>query len=192
MASTVPTPAQPVKPKDPVASIAGQVAKLSTGDRALLRRLYLVEASNSRTFAGDGVVTGLLHRAGVKVQLSDAVLKAFEPSPAPDPAYAAWRLLAHVAAMLSGTGGKEAHAPGGRVGSALFEAGVSSSRMLRLTSTRGAALHDQVRLVARRLAQTGRPVNLWPIYHLIADDPAAAEQARIRIAQEYQAAAAAA
>lgn len=192
MASTTPAPAQPVKPKDPVASIAGQVAKLSTGDRALLRRLYLVEASNSRTFAGDGVVIGLLHRAGVKVPLEPAILGPLDAPPTPNPAYAAWRLLAHVAAVLSGTGGKEAHAPGGRVGSALFEAGVSPARMLRLTSTRGAALHDQVRLVARRLAQTGRPVNLWPVYHLIADDPAAAEQARIRIAQDYQAAAAAA
>ena len=107
--------------------------------------------------------------------------------------YEVWRLIAHVAAVLSGTGtiGKEAHAPEGRIGSALLDAGVSPARILRLTSLRGPGLHDQIRLVARRIAKAGTAINLWLIYHLASDNPDAAERARIRIAQEYQAAVAA-
>lgn len=105
-----------------------------------------------------------------------------------NPEYEAWCLIVHVAAVLSGTGARQAHAPGARLGAALFESGISANRMMRLFSAKGDALHDQVRLLARRLASSGEPTNLWSIYHLVADDPVAAENARIRIAQEYQAA----
>lgn len=163
--------------KDPVASVAGQIAHLSTGDRALLRRLYLAESSGSRARAADGVVLGLLHRAGVGM-----------PSP---PAYEAWRLLAHIAAILSGTGGRYAHAPARRFGTALHAAGYSENRFLRLTAARGPALHDQLRRAARMLAQAGEvPVDLWAILRLLGQDAAAAREARVRIAQDYYAAAA--
>ena len=69
--------------KDPVASIAGQVANLSTGDRAALRRIYL-----TRSQGAEGVVVGLLTRAGVTVSEREEV-------------FAPWRLLAHVAALLA-------------------------------------------------------------------------------------------
>ena len=158
-------------PKDRVASIAGQVAHLSTGDRAALRRIYLTERHEA-----DGVVIGLLHRAGVTMPMS------------PD-AFAPWRLLAHVAALLSGTGGQQPHAPGRGLGAALHAVGYSENRLLRLTAARGVALHGQIGRAARMLAQGGQaPVNLWSLFHLAGRDPVKADEARIRIAQDYYAA----
>lgn len=159
------------RPKDAVASIAGQVTRLSTGDRAALRRIYLTKRHEA-----DGVVIGLLHRAGVTV-------------PVHADAFAPWRLLAHVAALLSGTGGEPPHAPGRRLGTALQAAGYSENRLLRLTAARGTALHGQIIRAARMLAQGGQaPVNLWALFHLAARDTAKAEEARISIAQHYYAA----
>lgn len=173
MASEAPVAEAPDKPKDPVASVAAQIAKLSNGDRALLRRLYLTQASQSRARAADGVVIGLLHKAGVGI-------------PAHPEAYENWRLLAHVAAVLSGTGGKQPHAPGRRLGTALANAGYSENRFLRLTAARGEPLRDQIRLAARMLAQAGEaPVDLRSIFYLAGRD---ADEARIRIAQDYYAA----
>lgn len=163
----------PDKPKDPVASIAGQVPHLSTGDRAALRRIYL-----TRSNSADGVVVGLLHRAGVTV-------------PERAEAFAPWRLLAHVAALLSGTGGEQPHAPGRRVGTALQAAGYSENRLLRLTAARGQALEGQIIRAARMLVQAGvGPVNLWTLFLLAGRDRDKAEEARIRIAQDYYSAAA--
>lgn len=159
--------------KDPVASIAGQVAHLSTGDRAALRRLYLTKRHEA-----DGVVIGLLHRAGVAL-------------PARTESFAPWRLLAHVAALLSGTAGTQPHAPGRRVGSALHAVGYSENRLLRLTAARGDALAGQIIRAARMLAQGGEvPVNLWTLFQLAGHDPGRAGEARIRIAQDFYAAAA--
>jgi len=159
--------------KDPVASLAGQVAHLPNGDRAALRRIYL-----TRSVGADGVVQGLLHRAGVT------------PSDRPE-VFAPWRLLAHVAALLAGTGGQQPHAPGRRLGAALHAAGYSENRLLRLTAARGPALHDQIVRAGRMLAQGGQaPVNLWQVLDLAGRDPERAEAARIRIAQDYYAAAA--
>ena len=173
-----PAAADDEAPKDPVASIAGQMQHLSTGDRALLRRLYLTQTSSSRSYQADGVVVKLLHRAGVTT---------------PDhlPAYEPWRLLTHVAALLSGTGAEQPHASGRRLGAALHAAGYSENRLLRLTAARGQPLSDQIIRAARMLAQAGEaPVNLWSFYHLAGRDPKAAEEARIRIAQDYYSAAA--
>jgi len=159
--------------KDPVASIAGQVPHLSTGDRARLRRIYL-----TRSRGADGVVVGLMMRAGVEPPLPEKQ-HLFEP----------WRLLAHVAALLSGTGGEQPHAPGRRLGLALHAAGYSENRLLRLTAARGDGLRGQVIRAARMLAQAGeRPVNLWSLFNLVGNDPDRAEQARIAIAQDYYAA----
>lgn len=161
------------RPKDPVASIAGQVAALSTGDRAALRRIYLTKRHDA-----DGVVIGMLHRAGVTV-------------PAKADVFAPWRLLAHVAALLSGTGGQPPHTPGRRLGAALQAAGYSENRLLRLTAARGAALDGQIIRAARVLAQGGQAsVNLWAVFDLAGRDPEKAEEARIRIAQDYYTAAA--
>ena len=161
------------KSKDPIASIAGQVAHLSTGDRAALRRIYLTKRHEA-----DGVVIGLLHRAGVAL-------------PSQVEAFAPWRLLAHVASLLSGTGGEQPHAPGRRLGTALQSVGYSENRLLRLTAARGDALYGQIVRAARMLAQGGQaPVNLWALFHLAGRDPDKAEEARIRIAQDYYAAAA--
>ena len=159
--------------KDPVASIGGQVPKLSTGDRAALRRIYL-----TRSRAADGVVVKLLLRAGVN-------------PPDDPPAFAPWRLLAHVAALLSGTGGAQPHAPGRRLGAALQAAGYSENRLLRLTAARGSSLHGQIVRAARMLAQGGQaPVDLWTLLHLAGRDADQAEKARIKIARDYYAAAA--
>lgn len=123
-------------------------------------------------------MVGLLHRAGVTV--SDHL-----------PAYEPWRLLTHVAALLSGTGAEQPHASGRRLGAALHAAGYSENRLLRLTAARGQPLAEQIIRAARMLAQAGQaPVNLWSFYHLAGRDPKAAEEARIRIAQDYYSAAA--
>ncbi len=159
------------KPKDPVASIAGHVSVLTTGDHALLRRMYLTNKPSA-----DGVVVKLLLYAG---------LKSFEY----EKDYPAWRLLVHVAALLSGTGKANAHDPKRALGYALQDIGFSENRLLRLTTVRGEALQRQVALVGRMLAQAGGgPVNLRTLLHLVACDPDKAEAARIRIAQDYYAA----
>jgi CRISPR type I-E-associated protein CasB/Cse2 len=158
---------------DPIASIARQVAKLPTGDRAELRRMEL-----TRSPKADGIVAGLLVQAGV--------------TPAGDRhAFAPWRLVAHVAALLSGTAGAVPHARGRRLGAALQATNYSENRLLRLTAARGPALHDQIVRAARLLAQAGQgPVDLWTLFDLAGRDPARAETARIRIAQDYYAASA--
>lgn len=156
------------KPKDPVASVAGQIARLSTGDRAALRRIYLTKRHEA-----DGVVIGLLHRAGVVL-------------PSRAEVFAPWRLLAHVAALLSGTGGEQPHEPGRRVGSALHAAGYSDNRLMRLTAARGEALNGQIIRAVRMLARARQtPVDLWTLFHLAGRDADEAEEARIRIAQDF-------
>ena len=171
-------PAEEPAPKDPVASIAGQITLLSTGDRAALRRIYLTQASGSRARAADGIVLGLLHHAGVDL--------AMHPE-----TFANWKLLAHVAAVLSGTGGKNPHAPRKRLGAALAAAGYSENRFLRLTAAQGEPLRNQIRLAARFIAQDGQDaIDLWAIRLLLAHDDKRADEARIRIAQDYYAAAA--
>lgn len=163
--------APPTRSKTPVESIAGQIAHLSSGDRAQLRRLYLTGRHEA-----DGVVIGLMHRAGVTVPTD---LRAF----------ARWRLLAHCAALLSGTGGLQPHAAGRRLGAALHEAGLSENRLLRLTAARGAGLEAQVIRAMRMVAQRGAvPVNLHTLFDLTGNDPDTVEAARLRIAHDYYAA----
>jgi hypothetical protein len=141
-------PAASAAPKDPVASIAGQIAYLSTGDRAQLRRIYLTGRHEA-----DGVVIRLLHRADVTVPQTP---EAFRP----------WRLLAHCAALLSGTAAVQPH-----------------------TAVRGDALDAQVIRAVRMLAQRGEgPANLWTLFDLVGNDETRAEAARLRIAQDYYAA----
>lgn len=165
-------PQAELKTKDPVASIARRIPRLSTGDRARLRRIYLTKSEQA-----DGVVVGLLYDAGVVV-------------PVDPERFAAWRLLAHVAALLSGTGGQTPHAPNRRLGAALHAAGYSENRLLRLTAARGPALHAQIVRAARVLAQAGAAaVDLWPFFDLSSVGSDRAEAARLRIAQDYYGAA---
>jgi CRISPR type I-E-associated protein CasB/Cse2 len=157
--------------KDPVDSIAGQIPYLSTGDRALLRRMYLTESHEA-----DGVVIRLMYRSGLT-------------APSDPRVFAPWRLLVHCAALLSGTGGLYPHSTGRRLGAALHEIGLSENRLMRLTSARGGGLEAQVIRAVRMLSQKGQaPVNLRTLFALIGHDPDKAEAARIRIAQDYYAA----
>lgn len=143
---------------------------LTTGDRAALRRLYL-----TRSPAAEGVVIGLLHRA----EVPEAEWR--------EPAFARWQLLAHVAAVLSGTSGAAPHAPTASFGRALHAAGYSEHRLMRLTSARGAALEDQIVRAARYLAQDRQvPVDLWEVRNLLSVERA--EAARLKIARDYYAA----
>ena len=159
--------------KDPVASVAGHLTVLSTRDHALLRRMYLTGKP-----AADGVVIKLLAHAEV-----DPVEYRRD--------YIAWQLLTHAAAVLSGTGKKNPHNSKRGFGEALFEAGYSENRLLRLTAVRGEPLRDQLVLSIGLLAHTGvASFNLWTLLSLIGRDRGRAEKARIRIAQDYYAAAA--
>lgn len=161
-------------PKDPVASIGGQLPLLSTGNRAALRRMFLTQSAEA-----DGVVMGLLSAADVP----DAEWH--------DPAsLKRWRLIAHVAATLSGTAGKNPHSPVRPLGQALNAAGFSENRLIRLTTARGTALVDQIVRMARYLAQAGQaPVDLRSIRALVSDRADIAEDARLRIARDYYSAA---
>lgn len=163
-------PPEPGAPrKDEIASIAGQIPRLPAGDRAALRRAMLTGAK------ADGVVIGLLHRAGVP--------ETGWRGPA---ALGRWRLLAHVAAVLSGTAAAPPHDPRRPFGRALHEAGYSELRLMRLTAARGPALADQVVRAARFLAQANaRAVDLWAVRNLVSDDAERAERARLRIARDY-------
>ncbi|MEH3048597.1 type I-E CRISPR-associated protein Cse2/CasB [Sphingomonas adhaesiva] len=166
------TPGAAAVSSDWFVSISGQLRFLSTGERAILRRLEL-----GRSAVSDGTIIKLLMRAKVAPDL-------FESD------YERWRLVVHVAAMLAGTGAIASHDEKRRLGAALHDAGVSENRILRLLAARGAGLHDQIRLMARLLARPRKPVNLWTVYHLLAGDDGKAQSARIRIAQDYYAAAA--
>lgn len=161
------------KPKDAVASLGGQIPHLSTGDRAALRRLFL-----TRSASADGVVIGLMHRAGLPgtAWLDDAD-------------FGRWRLLAHFAAIVSGTAAAAPHDPRISLGRTLHAAGYSEHRLMRLTSAKGSALPDQVNRVARTLAAGGhRPVDLRTVLDLSFGTGDRAERARLRIARDYYAA----
>jgi hypothetical protein len=160
------------EPEDMMVLISNGVMSLSTGDRAKLRRIFLTERHDA-----DGVVIGLIHRIGEQIPVRADV-------------FATWRLLAHVAALLSGTAGGSSHArrPLGR---ALHAAGLSETTLLRLTAARGPVLHGQIIRAVRRLAQQGEgPVNLWTVLGLVGRDATRVEEARLRIARDYYAAAA--
>lgn len=158
----------------PVDAICRRIPYLSTGHRARLRRIYLTEGH-----AADGVIIDLLHGAGVHLRHDDPA--AMRP----------WRLLAHSAALLAGTGtiGAQPHARSERLGAVFHAAGLSENRLLRLTAARGAGLDAQVIRTMRMVMQRGKvPANLATLFDLIGDDPDRAEAARIRIAQDYYAA----
>jgi len=154
-------------PDDMMKSVSDEIRKLSTGDRAGLRRIYLTERHDA-----DGVVIGLLHRIGRDIPIR---AEAFAP----------WRLLAHVAALLSGTGGDPSHSRR-RLGAALQAAGYSENALLRLTTARGPMLRGQIIRAARRLAQKGDgPVNLWTVFDLAGRNATKIEEARLRIAHDF-------
>ena len=160
----------PDRKKDELTSLAGKVPHLPTGDQAALRRMMLTGSRGA-----EGVVIGLLRRAGVP-----------EAGWRSDTAFARWKLIAHVAAVLSGTGRIAPHAPGKRLGRALFAAGYSENRLMRLTSARGPALTDQMIRAARFLAQAGEaPVDLRPLHDLLSPSSEVTARARLRIARDY-------
>lgn len=156
--------------KDVVASLASRVAGLATGDRANLRRMTI--HSSARTA---GTVSGLLMSAGLSNvgKMSDSVFRR-------------WSIVAHCAALLSGTGRNNAHAPGWQngLGRRLQAVGYSENRLMRLTSAKGTALEGQVVRAVRFIAQSGGgPVDLRTIRDLL--NPEKAETARMAIARSY-------
>ena len=170
----------PLTNGDAMEQLAKEVRELSTGDRALLRRLFLVQSSSSRSYEADGVVVGLLHRAEILV-------------PARTDLYEIWRLVAHVAALLTGTGNDPpmAHDRRKSLGEALQKASYSELRLLRLTAARGPVLVDQIVRAARVVSRSDqgqgdrRAVNLWTVFYLAGGRPAEAEAARLDIAKSY-------
>ena len=160
---------------DAVASIGARIARLPTGSRAALRRLFL-----TRSNAAIGIVTGLL----IEADVPPAAWRG-------EVGFARWELLAHVAAVLSGTGAVDPHRPGRAFapGRRLQEAGYSELRLLRLTSARGLALQDQIVRAVRVLAASGMvPVDLRTLHALTDSDAARADDARLQLARAYYAA----
>lgn len=171
-ASTAAADRAEVRPRDAVASLAARIRGLSAGDRAMLRRMS-IETSGRAV----GVVTGLLSTAGLS------------PETMRKETFDRWALLAHVAAVLSGTGRKDPHSPNVPLGRALQHAGYSEHRLLRLTAARGAALRDQIMRAARYLAASaGAPVNLHTLHDLTDPDERKAEEARLALSRHYYAA----
>lgn len=176
------TQAEPNMPEQaqergPVWSVCGQITYLSNGDGAALRRMYL-----TRSLRADGIVEKLLRRARVDVPIGD------------DAMFDSWRLLAHAAAVISGTGKRFAFSDSEArsLGRSLHTAGVKEMSVLRLISARGPALADQIRRIARILARGGSdciPTNLGTLRELADPDPVIAEQARRLIARTFYAAA---
>lgn len=72
-----------------------------------------------------------------------------------------------------------------RLGAVMAEAGVSESRVQRLLTARAAALDAQLRLIARRLANSGDVPWRGFADLLLATDDERAENARLRIARDY-------
>lgn len=118
--------------KDPVASLAGQIRHTTTGQRSQLKRMDL-----TRSVAADAILIGMLVKAGIDAAvISDADMEA-------------WRTMAFATALISGTGGTEAHNPSVPMGRALARAGYSATRLERLAGTTDPV---QVRRALRFLA----------------------------------------
>lgn len=173
-------------------SISGRMPGLGSGTRAALRRLD--PAAPGR---GADAVIPLLIAAGVN-------RRAY----ASDEGFRRWALICHLVATLSGTAAREVHAPvrernpdgqmaGPRhrereAGRRIHAAGVSETRLMRLTTARGPALVAQVARLGRFLAAAGAvPLDLTPLARLILAegfDETRADEARLALARAYYAA----
>lgn len=163
------------KVRTPEWSVCNQVPHLSNGDKAALRRMYLVDA-----YRTDGVVHALILRARASVPPGDDAL------------FESWRLLAHTAAVISGTVKRSPYSEERSLGRSLHLIGLKKNAVLRLLTARGPALDDQVRRIARLLARGGPdsiPTNLRTLRELADPDPIVAEDARRLIARDFFAAA---
>lgn len=137
--------------KDAVASLAGQIPRLSSRDRSALRRMDL-----TRSITADSIIIQMLVKAGVDVE----ALRHNEME--------AWRTTAFAAALISGTACKIAHDPRRRLGRALKRANYSQSRIERLASCEDAVL---LRRSLRFLVGAGSgPVDLREVYALAGPD----------------------
>lgn len=169
-AATGTTPATAAPPDDWMRAISRYVHGMSSGDRAALRRMELTKSP-----AADAVAVKTLLRAQV-------------PEPKIRSDWTRLRQIGHFAGLLSGTAALYPHDEARGVGSALFDAGFSEKRLLRLLASREEALGDQLALAVRILSRERKPVNLWDIYHLLGGDPVKSDNARLRMARHYYAA----
>jgi hypothetical protein len=155
-------------------SVSNQVRHLPNGDKAALRRTYLTDSYHS-----EGVVQSLLFKARV----DSAALAEAE--------FQSWRLMAHAAAVISGTSKRAPHSDDRSLGRSLQIAGLKEAAILRLLTARGPALPDQIRRIARLLARGGDgtvPTNLKTLRELADPEVDTAEEARRRIARDFYAA----
>lgn len=155
-------------------SVCNQVPHLGNGDKAALRRMYL-----TNSYRADGVVQALLSRAQSDAASSHGAM------------FESWRLLAHAAAMISGTTGRFPHTDKRSLGRSLHLVGLKKNAINRLLTARGSGLADQVRRLIRVLARgdgTSIPTNLATLRDLGDPDPQTAEAARRLIARDFYAA----
>lgn len=152
--------------KDPVASLAGQIRHLGNGERAELRRLDL-----TRSPTADGIIYGLLARAGVEFQdIRDDEMDA-------------WRVTSFAAAMMSGSAGQGAHAPGRRMGRTLYHAGYSEARLMQLA---GGSSRDRLMRAIRFLSKKADgPFDLRTVRSLADPDPQVRETAARELVRDY-------
>lgn len=153
-----------------VESLSEQVITLPAGKFAALRRMR-----SAHDVRHDHLIADLLLKTGAPANIWCAPV-FFEQ----------WRFIAHAAAVLAGTARRRAHRSGSAFGSALFRAGYSESRLLRLTAARGDALFDQVRIAVYMVARAGQlPLDLATIKYLLEDCGVNSEAARLLIARRY-------
>lgn len=135
--------------KDPVASISGQIRHLGNGDRSSLRRLDM-----NRSAQAEGVIIGLMARAGLPVSTMD------------QDEIDRWAVLIQSAALLSASGG--GHSPDRPFGRALRKAGFSEARLVQMVGSPDP--RRIIRAVRFLASQGGGPVDLRSIVTVLDPD----------------------
>ncbi len=157
-------------PKDPVASLAGQVRHASTGTLARLRR------SDPQTYPRAALFDRerMLQAAGIQ---------------AAGPDREQWALVLHCLALAQGRHDARADAEPGKV---LHDLHFSEARLEQLIEADPAVLASLMPRLARRLAAAGATVNWRPLVDLLlgtgSDDPqreAWADAARKRLVRHF-------
>lgn len=157
-------------PKDPVASLAGQVRHASTGTLARLRRFDPQTHPRAALFDRER----MLQAAGIQ---------------AAGPDRERWALVLHCLALAQGRHDARADAEPGKV---LHDLHFSEARLEQLIEADPAVLASLMPRLARRLAAAGATVNWRPLVDLLlgtgSDDPqreAWADAARQRLVRHF-------
>ncbi|WP_126665514.1 hypothetical protein [Croceibacterium ferulae] len=151
-------------------ALSASIIALPVHNLAQLRRTVLVGHQRSDILVGQ-----LLQGAGAQPHTW------LEPA-----SFTNWRFIAYAMAVLAGTTRRPPHSVSNSFGAALFWSGYSESRLLRLTSARGEAMIDQVRIAINMIAKVSQaPINLLTVKNLLEEPACTGRGARMTIAQDF-------